>query len=283
MAGGCGGGRSTSAPVRDAPTWEQLKKTTYYGLQLPGAPVELEDGVWQRVRTRIALAPDFVATGDLTGDRHPEAVVILAESGGGSGTFNYLAVVGYRNDRIENLATVPLGDRVQVRSVRVEPGKLEAEVVQAGVGDPACCPGDLVTRSWRYDDAGLQEQPAGEPKRFGLGALEGSQWVLHSVDLEAALPKDRPVTMTIMETGLSGSTGCNNYSATAKSGEMGKLTVGEPVMSKMACSGDAANLEKQFADALSKVDRMSFLNGRLLLHYAGGDKPRALAFDPMKP
>lgn len=278
----CGKGPSSTAPVREAPAWEQLKKATYYGLQLPGAPIELKDGAWEQVRTRVTLAPDFRVTGDLTGDGHPDAVAILAESGGGSGTFNYLAVVGYRNDRVENLGTVPLGDRVQVKSVRVAPGKLEADVVQPGAGDPACCPGDLVTRSWRYDDAGLQELPTAEPRRFGLSALEGSQWTLHSVDLETALPKERPVTMTIMETAFSGSTGCNNYTAKAASGEMGKLTVQSPVMSKMACEGDAGALEKQFAEALGKVDRMSFLNGRLLLHYAS-DKPKALSFDPVKP
>lgn len=274
-------------PKREPPSWDQLKKATYYGLQLPGAPVELTDGVWERVRTRVTLAPDFREVGDLTGDGYPDAVVILAESGGGSGTFNYLAVVGYRNDRIENLATVPLGDRVQVKAVRVHPAKLEADVVQAGPGDPACCPGDLVTRTWRYDDAGLQELPAEEAKPFGLAALEGSQWVLHSLGPETQGPTEHPVTMTIMETGLSGSTGCNNYSVAATSGEMGKLTVGEPMLSKLPCTGDAANLESRFVEAMGKVDRISFLNGRLLLHYGALDqktgRPQALSFGPAKP
>lgn len=279
----CGGRRDSGEAVRDPPSWDQIQKLTYYGLQLPGAPVALENGVWERVRIRVTLAPNFREVGDLTGDGHPDAVVILAETGGGSGTFNYLAVAGYRNDRIENLATVPLGDRVQVKSVRVQPGRLEAEVVQAGPGDPACCPGDLVVRSWRYDDAGLQELPAGEARRFNLAALEGSQWTLHSLDREAPAPKEHPVTLTIMETRLSGSTGCNNYSAAAASGEMGKLKVAEPVLSKLPCAGDAAAVERQFIAALGKVESMAFSNGRLLLTYREGDKPKALEFDPVKP
>jgi heat shock protein HslJ len=278
----CGKDPST-VPPREPPSWEDLKKATYYGLQLPGAPIELQDGVWERVRTRVTLAADFRAVGDLSGDGHPDAVVILAESGGGSGTYNYLAVVGYRNDRMENLATAPLGDRVQVKSVRIEPGKLAAEVVQAGPGDPACCPGDLVTRYWRYSDAGLQELPPGESRRFNLAALEGSQWTLHSLDLATPAAKEPPVTLTIMENGFSGSTGCNSYSAAATSGEMGALKVAEPIASKLPCAGDAAAVERQFLEALGKVDSMSFLSGRLLLNYLDANRPKALSFDPVQP
>jgi heat shock protein HslJ len=281
----CGGRQPDRAEkfVREAPSWQQLKTATYYGLQLPGAPITLTDGSWQRVRTRVDLAPDFRIVGDVSNDGNPDAVVILAESGGGSGTFNYLAVVGYRNDRLENLGTVPLGDRVQVKGVVIRPGELEAEVVQAGPGDPACCPGDFVKRVWRYDDAGLQEVTHDKPQRFNLAALEGTQWVLRSMDLESTVPAEPQVTLTIMETALSGSTGCNNYSTPAKSGEMGKLTIGMTAASKMACLPEASSVERQFLEALGKVDRISFLNGRLLLHYPGGETPSALSFDPLQP
>jgi heat shock protein HslJ len=103
------------------------------------------------------------------------------------------------------------------------------------------------------------------------------------LDLDTPAPKDHPVTLTIMETRLSGSTGCNNYSVAAASGEMGKLKVAEPVLSKLPCADDSAAVERQFIAALGKVESMSFLNGRLLLNYRDGDKPKALAFDPVKP
>jgi heat shock protein HslJ len=270
-------------PVREAPTWEQLRTATYYGLQLPGAPVTLEDGKWERVRTQILLAPDFRVVGDISGDRIPEAAVILAESGGGSGTFHYIAVVGYRNDRLENLGTVPLGDRVQVRSVRILPSKLEAEVVQAGPGDPACCPGDLVNRYWSYSDAGLQELPRGEARRLELAALEGTQWVLRSLDLESPVPPEPQVTLTIMGTALAGFTGCNDYTIPATSGMMGKLTLGAPAASHLACPPEAAAVERQFLELLPRVNRLSFLNGRLLLNYDSEGKPGALSFDPLQP
>lgn len=279
----CGGRVETKAPVGEPPSWEQLKNATYYGLQLPGAPVALQDGFWERVRTSVTLAEGFRATGDLTGDGRPDAVVILGESGGGSGSFQYLAAVGYRDGRLENLATVPLGDRVQVRRVRIAPGELEADVVQAGPGDPACCPGELVTRRWRYEPAGLHELPPGEAKRFNLAALEGSQWTLHSLDAKTPLAGANPVTLTVMETGFSGSTGCNNFSAAAESGEMGVLKVKEPLASKLPCEGDVAALEQQFLAALEKVDSMAFQNGRLALNYRDGGDVKTMTFDPVQP
>jgi hypothetical protein len=75
-------------------------------------------------------------------------VVVLAESSGGSGTFDYLAVVKRTASGIENVATAALGDRVQIRSARVDNGMLLASVVRAGKDDPMCCPGELADLGW---------------------------------------------------------------------------------------------------------------------------------------
>jgi hypothetical protein len=82
------------------PTLAELKNATYSGFEEPASPVTLKDGLWEgeplqpggTSRPRVSLGGDFHLLGDLGGDGAEEAVVVRAGSGG-SGTFDYLAVV----------------------------------------------------------------------------------------------------------------------------------------------------------------------------------------------
>jgi hypothetical protein len=107
----------------------------------------------------VMLVGNFRLTGDLDGDGAAEAVVLLAWSGGGSGEFLHLAVLGRRNGRVRNIATAPIGDRVQVRDARIDGHRITIDVVQAGPGDAMCCPGELATRSWTLASGRLGETP----------------------------------------------------------------------------------------------------------------------------
>jgi len=110
--------QALSAPL-GAPTLEELKNATYAGLEDLAGPVSLKDGRWEgepfepgaASGPSVVLAPGFRLTGDLDGDGTEEAVVVLAQSSGGSGTFNSLAVVKRAAEGPRNVATTPLGDR----------------------------------------------------------------------------------------------------------------------------------------------------------------------------
>lgn len=278
---GCAGNRTEAPEAKSipAPTQKQLENATYDGLQLAGGAVTLQDGKWEQARTQASLVRHFRVTGDLDGDGAMEAAAILTESGGGSGVLGYIALVGFREGKLTNLATVPLGDRVQVRGVRILPKRVEADVIQAGPGDPVCCPGDMLTRAWSYEGAGLLELPRGPAERFALGALDRTNWVLRGWDLETAAPPEPEVTLSITGTGFTGFSGCNSYSASVKSGYLGQLEVGPPAATQKACGAEAMKVERQLLDRLPKVTAMSFVDGRLALSYSDGARTRGLIFE----
>jgi len=65
--------------------------------------------------------------------------------------------VGRRNGSLLNLGTSLIGDRVQVRSMRLAEGRIELDVVQQGPEDAACCPTQKATRTWELRPDGLAE------------------------------------------------------------------------------------------------------------------------------
>jgi hypothetical protein len=98
--------------------------------------------------TNFTLVDDLVAFGDLDGDGHEEAAVILFDSPGGSGVFGYLAAIRWVDGAPLNVATAELGDRVQVRSNVITDGTIVLDVLAHDFDDPLCCPtAELV---WRY-------------------------------------------------------------------------------------------------------------------------------------
>ena len=78
------------------------------------------------------LVEHFVLTGDLNGDGRDEAVVLLWENSGGSGTRTYLAAMGRGDGAIVNLGTVLIGDRVQVKTGFIVDGLITLDLIQAG-------------------------------------------------------------------------------------------------------------------------------------------------------
>lgn len=142
----------------------ELSGATYHGIEQD--PVTLTDGIWEgepymegaASRPRVGLADGFELRGDLNGDGRAETVVLLWQSSGGSGTFDYLAVMEYRNGEPENIATAPIGDRVKIRNARISDGVIELDVTQQGPGDAACCPTHQLARSWSLEQGQLRER-----------------------------------------------------------------------------------------------------------------------------
>lgn len=88
------------------------------------------------------------AMGDLNGDGTDDAAVILVNSPGGSGVFEYLAVVLNAGGTPVNVATTLLGDRVRIDGMAIAAGQITLDVTTHGPDDPLCCPSQAAT--WVY-------------------------------------------------------------------------------------------------------------------------------------
>jgi len=89
---------------------------------------------------RVDFLGELVAHGDLDGDSQDEAAVALTTRFGGSGVFHYLAVVAQHDQENRHVATRAIGDRVQVRGLRIAEGRIILDLIRPGPQDAACCP-----------------------------------------------------------------------------------------------------------------------------------------------
>ena len=143
---------------------EALRNTAYDGIL--DEAVLLEGGTYEgepfvsggASRPVVILLPEPITFGDLNGDGQADAAVILVSDLGGSGSFVYLAAVESRNGVAENVATLLLGDRVQVKSLEVEDGRLVASLLSHAPDDPTCCPSLETTRTFLLRDELLVDE-----------------------------------------------------------------------------------------------------------------------------
>lgn len=272
----------TSTPSKAAPDLEEIENATYRGLDDHLGDVTLVHGSWQgkpyveagAVRPEVNVISKFRMTGDLDRDGTDEAVVLLEYRPGGTGELLYAAVVGRRNSRVVNVATAFIGDRVQVRGGHIEnrgeSRVMFLDVVQAGPEDPACCPGDLVTRGWLFESDGTMKpiKVSDIAGRLSLDTIGGTEWVLHSWAIKEPAPPDPEVTLVYKDGRFAGTSGCNRYSAPVREGNMpGEVSVGPAATTKMACGDVAASVEERFLRALGGVRKFGFRTGELALSY----------------
>jgi hypothetical protein len=134
-------------------TVEKLKNAEYQGIYQE--PIQLTDGTYEgepfveggASRPTVTFIEPY-ALGDLNGDGVDDAVVLLVESSGGSGSFVYLAAVLNQEGKPGNVDTVLLGDRVQVQSLTIANGQINATMLTHGPDDPMCCPTQTVEQTY---------------------------------------------------------------------------------------------------------------------------------------
>ena len=107
----------------------QLTNGEYRAPVVEGAAAEL-----------VVMLTNFAAFGDLDGDGTEDAAVILVTQFGGSGSFYDLAILRKQDAALTNIATVLLGDRVQINGLGIENGEIAVDLLTQGPDDPMCCP-----------------------------------------------------------------------------------------------------------------------------------------------
>ena len=125
---------------------------------------------------------DFIVPGDLTGDGENEAVAVVAENYGGSGTFVFLAVYQFINDEAVFLTSIFLDDRPLIKNLAIENGEIFVDVIIHDRNDPMCCPTLETTRRYLLNGVNLilinytTETPTGEARMITIQApVEGAQ------------------------------------------------------------------------------------------------------------
>jgi hypothetical protein len=177
-------------PLPDIPgiSPEQVRNSQYQlGFSDQIRTVQLKDGQYQEGSLNdtdylSVSVTDFIARGDLNGDGENEAVAIVAENYGGSGTFVFLVVYQYLNEKAAFLTSIFLDDRPLINHLAVENGEIFIDVVVHDKEDPMCCPTYATTRRYLLNGTNLiltgysTETPAGKPRVITIEApVEGAQ------------------------------------------------------------------------------------------------------------
>lgn len=136
-------------------TMETLKSAEYQSEFPVSKKAKLTNGAYQEEivpgsasKLTINLLDQY-AFGDLNGDGAPDAAVFLAANSGGSGVFVYLAAVLNDKGTPKHIASVALGDRVQIKSVSIRAGEIAVDSLTQGPNDPLCCPTQRVTQRYQ--------------------------------------------------------------------------------------------------------------------------------------
>ncbi len=224
----------------------------------------------------IQLLPAPIAYGTL--DEQDSAAVLLAENGGGSGTFVNLAVVQAPEGTPVNVANAPLGDRVQVQSLAIADNQITVEMLTQGPDDPMCCPTQRTTQVYELQDGTLvlvNETIGSAAAGSSESALAGTTWVWSETQMNDGALKtpatEGVFTLTFGEDGTAGATtDCNTFSGSYTE-DGSSLTIDLPVATLMACPD--GNQEQEFVADVTSINSYIFTeegNLALLLPFDSG-------------
>ena len=123
-----------------------------------GGKVPLSSGKWTDPEggSTFSLHPTH-AIGDLDGDGNADAVAILMESTGGTGTFYYMFAIANREGQPVQIGEPEwLGDRSVIQRLSVDrKGIITVRYVTHGDNDPSCCPTMKIEDRYRVSEGKL--------------------------------------------------------------------------------------------------------------------------------
>ncbi|MEM7119130.1 MAG: META domain-containing protein [Chloroflexota bacterium] len=250
-------------------TFEALDNLTYQGIyeepvtlengRFEGEPFD-EGGASRPTVTRLAET----AFGDFNGDAVEDAVVLLAEHSGGSGTFIFAAAVLHRGVTLENSGTILLGDRVAIESMRIENGELIIEAKTHRDSDGLCCPTQETVLVYGLDDSdGLVLL-----RSDMVGSVLNGRWQLrHTIvggDAMVPPPIGSDIFLEFTDDRVTGNVGCNNLNGTVTvAGD--QMTFAALATTKMLCGDERDNYEQGMLELLNNVTQYAITGNRLVL------------------
>ncbi|MHB1133098.1 MAG: META domain-containing protein [Chloroflexota bacterium] len=166
--------------------------------ELPGiGTFQLRDGNYQEKygegATQVKrVGVVTVAFGQIDGNKIEDAAVVLWANTGGSGTFMYLAPILDQDGKPQQAGAQLLGDRVQIKTLAVESGKIVVTVLSQSPQDPMVSPSLQSVQEYGLQGSTLvnltpaaptapaaprpTQQPTAQPSQVAPSGLVGTTW-----------------------------------------------------------------------------------------------------------
>ena len=128
----------------------QLKQATYY-VPVYQRQVTLVDGHYEAPGELTVNLLPWMAFGDLNSDGLQDAAVLLAENGGGTGTYVSLVTVINQNGQPMQAGTTLIDDRPIISGIEIFSGKIIVSGTIHSLSDPFCCPTLPVQQHYTLD------------------------------------------------------------------------------------------------------------------------------------
>ncbi len=277
----------TRGVPREAPRVEELREAAYAGVTGSGDTIRLSSGFWEGSSGQAGmnsatarLVEDLTLRGDIDADGSTDAIAFLSHTDGEGASVLSWALMIRSGDEIVNTVTIRIGDRVQVRSATLDSGFLRLGLVEHGDADPRCCPGDLVVRSWVWEDGDFREIPKTTTGRLTPEVIGRHPWRLTAWNSRELVPDTIRITLAYADGNLRGTSGCNSFSAELQLSRIpGDIIVGPISVTEMMCPGHLMESEKRFLRALRNVNQYGFLNTAMFLGYMDEDGVGAMIFE----
>jgi hypothetical protein len=142
-------------------TRAHLESFTYYlgaASSVDGGRVPLANGTWMDADSGSTFTLHSTHDiGDLDGDGNADAVAIVVENAGGTGSFYYMFALLNRDGTPEQAGEPEwLGDRTVVQRLSIDrAGVITVRYVTHGDNDPACCPTMKIEDRFRVENGKL--------------------------------------------------------------------------------------------------------------------------------
>ncbi|MGB9765816.1 MAG: hypothetical protein ACPLZD_10760 [Candidatus Saccharicenans sp.] len=125
-----------------------------------GFKYKLADGCFKQGRSiedYVNIRLDSFISGDLNGDGRQDAAVVLVSNYGGSGFFYELTALINDGLSFHQTNSLELGDRVEIKKIRINQEKVIIDLLTQGPDDPSCCPSKKVNLVFQFRNGQLYE------------------------------------------------------------------------------------------------------------------------------
>jgi hypothetical protein len=156
-----------------------LNSVYQLGLSDQARTVQLVDGRYQQGERDdpdflFVSVTDYISVGDLDDDGIEEAVALITENYGGTGSFVFLTVYRKEGDMPWYLTSIFLDDRPILEGLSIAAGKIRVAAIVHDVDDPMCCPSLSTERHFRLYGNNLVMSdfssltPTGQPRAITI-------------------------------------------------------------------------------------------------------------------